>query len=716
MRTIALWLLVAVAAPSAAQQSAADLIASSPRGPSLMAACVLAGDVTRQTRRSLPPSGNASWDAFLASCGQSTLLPAQNIEPLLGMPDLDDRLEALRELAYDAERFASLCRERSAVAADLQAGLSRLAADQRAPFTASQEALVRACDDPGAPLPNAQRLEELELVRRIASLDALDATTIPRLRRDLRDQRQSAIAGETRVTELGFAPAGDAGEAVASILQTIAEGMAQFLAARARAEVQTFVIDRIRTELCTAPAPTLVCAPEMLVTDADCRRLASSHLLRSTCEYLGDTEFEFSAAFGEGFRAAVLADLLALPRSVGALLDARNATAYRISITRNAGTLSMRLGLELVVAILESSRPADVALRLKRVADGFGANDTISQAIRHALAIFAFVAQHIERGEAPRADAIALLARELGIELSADRAAAIERLIGRVHDASTALQALRAAADEPARRTAIEAVARSFVALYDDALRAAGAGADAELPPSAASLFSALLTGQPSAMLSASLRLVRELVDRSSSNLRLPTGVLRVLSLGAELASAQDAQAAAAALDAFAAPVGSWRAKGARPMVSLTGFVGLTAGWEHVFGSSRTASANGGSFALLAAVGLDLSAPIGGGWSFGLFLPVLDVGALLTASSSQPSTTGGMTTSPDPSPFQFFSPGLLLRLGVSGFPFVLAGGATILPFGRALHFDDAAGQAQEETVAVFRLQAVLAVDVTILPF
>lgn len=60
----------------------------------------------------------------------------------------------------------------------------------------------------------------------------------------------------------------------------------------------------------------------------------------------------------------------------------------------------------------------------------------------------------------------------------------------------------------------------------------------------------------------------------------MPESVVRGLVLAAEVASAQSAEQVRSALEAVVAPVGSWRMKRRRPMVSVGALVGVGGGAE----------------------------------------------------------------------------------------------------------------------------------------
>jgi hypothetical protein len=184
------------------------------------------------------------------------------------------------------------------------------------------------------------------------------------------------------------------------------------------------------------------------------------------------------------------------------------------------------------------------------------------------------------------------------------------------------------------------------------------------------------------------------------------------------------------ALEAVVAPVGSWRMKRRRPMVSLGALVGGGGGFEWTLaGGGLIDPRPVGSVSLLGAVGLDVSFPVRSS-TLGGFLSVVDVGGLMSLPTGQLQGTllgedGTMRQSvfeisPRVSPEQVLSPGLYFRWGIFSTPLVLAVGGSITPFAR--HVQELrtepipSGNVFSRDVSVFRAGAFLSADVTLLPF
>lgn len=207
-------------------------------------------------------------------------------------------------------------------------------------------------------------------------------------------------------------------------------------------------------------------------------------------------------------------------------------------------------------------------------------------------------------------------------------------------------------------------------------------------------------------------------VTRSRGSFPIPDTLVRVLSFGADLLAARAPDDAAAALDAFSAPVGSWRGKGTRRMFSITGMVGAGGGGEYTFARNSVASSLDGVGTLTGMVGADLTVPIRNNCTvtyLGGFLSLLDVGALLAQPTGTPTANGAATQS-TLNPLQFVAPGLFFHFNIFKSPLNLMFGAQFLPVARTLQYTDSAGNTQSVDVSAVRFMGALTVDVTILPF
>lgn len=195
----------------------------------------------------------------------------------------------------------------------------------------------------------------------------------------------------------------------------------------------------------------------------------------------------------------------------------------------------------------------------------------------------------------------------------------------------------------------------------------------------------------------------------------------RLIPLLTQLASAKSADEAANVFQAAAVSVNTYALKYEKPMVVLNGLVGAAAGSELVSVESQTrASGMAGGF---APVGFHATTPSSNGhWHFGAMLSVIDLGALVTArfqsemETSGPASARQSTTVPKDPDIHFanlVSPGFFLTLGIDGSPFVLGGGARLLP-ARTTESVAADGTTSTSSTPAFQIVGLLAVDVPIL--
>ena len=174
-----------------------------------------------------------------------------------------------------------------------------------------------------------------------------------------------------------------------------------------------------------------------------------------------------------------------------------------------------------------------------------------------------------------------------------------------------------------------------------------------------------------------------------------PPAVRKYMPLIVDLLSAKSAQEVSGALEKYAEPIGAWKRKRASPfLASLTSFVGATGGLEKVTGAGGDTAA---AAALFAPIGVDVSFH-----SWGFYFSVLDVGTL-TATRFKDNKA----EKPNATFMQVLSPGMFLRWSPFQSPFVMGVGGSVVPGLR--------GPEGDRRISL-RLQAFLAVDVTILAF
>lgn len=180
----------------------------------------------------------------------------------------------------------------------------------------------------------------------------------------------------------------------------------------------------------------------------------------------------------------------------------------------------------------------------------------------------------------------------------------------------------------------------------------------------------------------------------------LPERIRKYLPLVTSLTSATSAAEVSAALEKFAAPVGSYRGK-YQPGFHVTLSAGLGGDFGYERGVDVPRSRHAGMF---APVGFDLT--WGGCNACGLLLSIVDLGAL--TASRLDDAAGDATTTQDPRFVQVFSPGAYFRVGLApkvlGPAFVGAGVSAIPGLRR-----DGDG----ESAVIYRAIAFVAVDVTL---
>ncbi len=215
--------------------------------------------------------------------------------------------------------------------------------------------------------------------------------------------------------------------------------------------------------------------------------------------------------------------------------------------------------------------------------------------------------------------------------------------------------------------------------------------------------------------------------DATGGQTQLPAGFVRLASLGTVLADVRTGDDMRRAFREAALPPGGWRAKRraestgeARTRGWLNAYVGVGGGYEVVTTvEADTASAHG------VAIGASLS--IGPEWtlrrgasrgrerrlvhSVGVFVPILDLGALL---SYRVSGGGGASAEPNTTVRQVFAPGIYVVLGLHESPFALSVGGQLMPALRRVRVDNEPDATRVGNA--FRLGASVGVDLALFGF
>lgn len=181
----------------------------------------------------------------------------------------------------------------------------------------------------------------------------------------------------------------------------------------------------------------------------------------------------------------------------------------------------------------------------------------------------------------------------------------------------------------------------------------------------------------------------------------------RLLAAVAAVAEAGDSDAVEAALERYAAPVGSWRGKHEYAGMGLVGLVGFNVAHEDVLDSG----ADGGTLTPTLALGVDAYIP----WGFervGLQFPLIDIGNVASVRYDPDSEDKVVRaeTRPDIEFTQLFAPGAYVFASLGKSPFTIGGGCSWIPDLRTV-VDDGIS----EQKAVIRCGGTLAIDITLLP-
>lgn len=504
---------------------------------------------------------------------------------------------------------------------------------------------------------------------------------------------------EAAVTPIDGASRSGLAVGAAAWAPALSNALAGFVAARLEAELDAFVVARIDADLCGDEAVAWA--------------------IEHTCALMRDGGGEvFATGFGGAFQASIEADVRALPdaalrRGVIDALSGRVALAL-LSSLRRGEPIGAAIGR--LVALVEAAAPDAPDRRALR--EGLVTVEVVHRCLAAARA---------GAGGEGRCEALGrLVLRGLGDDApTAAQLGALVTLVEalrRLDDDADRIGALVEGDADPAALGARLRLARQ--SLWSAATRALGAiGA---VSPNAPPVWTAppdlvdALTALERGSLPEALVAITRLLDESGA--ALPDGARALLAFGVDLHAAESSDEARAVIDAFAAPVGSWRLKRAdRFVTSLGALAGVSSGVEWLNGGAVTGSDAGLVYGLSAPVGLDLSFGLGD-WTLGAFVSLVDIGGLITVRHTAATTVeveGGSSRDaeadalPEFDVRQLLAPGVLARVGLGASPFVLGAGAVLAPYARDVVID---GATSEDDVTAVRLLVVLGVDVPIVFF
>lgn len=482
------------------------------------------------------------------------------------------------------------------------------------------------------------------------------------------------------------------------------------------------------------------------------RAVLTTSLASHTCS-LFDRNGVFAPTFGNAFRAAAANDIVELPSN--ALRVLRAPLGVTITAGPRAQLLSV-LSLAAVDRVMHATSPAHVGRDLRDLVSTWRCTDDdprCAETKRELLCGLEVLVDgaHLARPPAvPEAVAEGVLGRVLTSQVCRDAGiTAVDEaheelllaLVGALSSATQDLRRLNGAASTPATADdvgsvptptatdpAVQSLARALVEAVNVSIRLGSAHPErpaCQIPEGVPAFVGAIAARDVPAALTLGLGLTRAMLDPHPDTLeraalRAPSGVVRVLSFGADLTSAHTLDAAEAALAAFAAPVQGWRGKHVRRMFSLAGMVGFGVAADTTLDAPQILGNDPfPMIPIVGMVGMDLTWPIA--HSFfgygGLFFSVLDVGALVSTVSETPRLQGpGTVATQKLHPLQFIAPGVFGHVNLFGSPLNLMLGVQYFPYARTLAYTVWDRSMAEFNVSSVRLLAVFSVDITILPF
>lgn len=563
------------------------------------------------------------------------------------------------------------------------------------------------------------------------------------------DTMQEALAGTQGIGAGGaLLGAGSLG----SLGDQFIRGTAEFLKTRAQAEALRYLRERLKKDLCEGKGD-----------DAALRR----ELFSNVCAALGSLEKGMSLeAIGSYLRAAAEKDLKKLPDLGLAYLEhsqpaLANATfAGRLSLAYYATTRTGRDAFEVLYSLAELPvQPCEAATTCKEVGRAVRLASVVGYALRQGNSEWQsqFDPSGLTPERAPvmgvailllaekRAQAVDTLVAPGGgagaIALNLNDGVLLTKLITKplaiTTDALSMLKTWQAlegrlsgnVTEEERRELLADAIEQEvgtfthLVEQVDSLLNPVPTKAVTEATQHArefAGVAANLVRRNYGAVAVATLARLQEMTPGAAQP---PAWAGKYLPLVVEIATAQSSNDVAAAIDAAAAPLGSYELKFEQPMLTLNGVFGWTYGMEHM--DSKGVKGTSAATAAFAPIGVHLSFPIERAVHLGALFTAFDLGAVTAfkTTDEQPegklesgdSTAASGTPEASDSPQirfeQVFSPGAYFVIGFCKTPIVLGVGAAMAPRLREVRQDSLV-----EDVTVLRYGVFAGIDVPILPF
>lgn len=492
----------------------------------------------------------------------------------------------------------------------------------------------------------------------------------------------------------------------AGLVEVALRGIANLLVSRAQAEVEGFMLDQLRDIICTGDA-----------------RPWFEH----TCAYLVAPDAVLRITAGSALRTAFQADVVGFPRQV----------ASRTPREGEARTLTGRLWFQLLAAATESRVLIDLGDRFSQVGSDFtctGREPELCQQAKLAVEgsglLMAYAMNRADLETMSPTMFHAMLETVYARSLSVDAMGPVEALRPSLLELRNTLSfAQTPRLSNNARIPRVGALLTAMGVAFDRGVEVAffdrRGGERVRLHEGIPAMYAAVMRGELTEIAVLSQRALVVVLPVAG----LSPDVTRGMVLAAEIAQARTPEQIRVALESVVTPPGAWRLKRRRPMLSITGLVGVAGGGEIILASGVSGGGMVPSVGLVGALGLDVSFPARSS-TLGFYVSVIDLGSLLSlplgdasvrlrgADGVERSATLDVTSRI--SPEQVLSPGIFFRWGIGRSPFVFAAGASMVPFGRRVQETRAAANAGEAAfsadASVFRLSAMLAVDLTLFPF
>jgi hypothetical protein len=511
--------------------------------------------------------------------------------------------------------------------------------------------------------------------------------------------------------------------------------VANFIYERAKEEAQVYLAKQLANLLCGAEVKAVF-----------------GHL----CVVFGSSDLKISlSATGSYLAAAARSDLEALPEVVLADQQARLNQDNDPSGEARRILFGARLGLAYYRAVKSGRSPLEVARSLQLVKAQL---DEVTESVRRAYVLPSKVldaalqqAWYQQLGNRS-ANSFEVTCYALGVLLALDQGgegkAFDEGAMGLVplvanllvelgsmatrlaDDARQAQAASEPGAVRPAGLKGRAQLATQVLqrTLHEAGLIAAALGAPDASAARAGALerFAAVGEALLSGDLSGYVLALSDQVDALERGLRSmkiePQGKLfdKVKALTpfiSQLAQAKTADEVAALLQAAAVPANLYERKYKDSSVSLNSMLGAASGFE---GAGQAELKWSGFISGFTPIGVHATFPLSDDFHLGVFVSVLNLGAIVSTRLHKDTTAGAGTSqilsAPNINIANVLSPGAFLTLGLFRSPFLIGVGAQVVPAGREVLNTDPTGAKTVSAATAIQVLGFLSIDIPIFPF